>query len=55
MIGEKLIQMGITATAQQRDEIRQRIQSGVESRGTYPFWLTEEEVEAICRSVVNDG
>ncbi len=52
MIREKLIQMGISATEEQVREIRQRIQSRVEARVGYPCWLTEQEVETICRTAI---
>ncbi len=52
VIRAKLDQMGLSATEQQVREIRRRIEAEVEALESYPRWLGEEQVEAICRTVV---
>lgn len=52
VIREKLRQMGLEASEEQSLEIRRRIEAGVQALASYPRWLTEEEVETICREVI---
>lgn len=52
VIQAKLRQMGLKASEEQELEIRRRIEAGVQALESYPRWLTEEQVEAICRAVV---
>ncbi len=53
VIRAKLDQMGLHATQTQVLEIQRRIQSGIDAITSYPRWLTEGDVEAICRQVVS--
>lgn len=53
VIRAKLEQMRLSATDADIDEIRDRIDSRLSSRRTYPVWVAEAEVEAICRDVAN--
>lgn len=48
----KLRQLGLEATEEQVAEIRRRVEAAVRARASYPRWLTEDEVEQICRAVV---
>lgn len=52
MFRAKLQQMGRKASDDQVAEIRRRSESKLEKRKGYPNWVTEEEVEAICRDVI---
>lgn len=48
----KLRQMGIVATNEQVTAIRRQIEVRVDALETYPRWLTEAEVEKICKATV---
>ena len=54
VIRAKLRQMGLRATDGELGEIRRRIEAGVAARDRYPRWLSEHDVEAICRDVVGE-
>lgn len=52
VIRAKLYQMGLNASEAQVLEIRGRIERSVQALKSYPRWLTEKDVEAICKAVV---
>lgn len=51
VIRAKLRQMGLNLVEEQVHEIGRRIESRVNALDSYPRWLTEAEVEEICRAV----
>lgn len=55
LVEEKLKHMGLPASAEDVSEVRRRIQGDLDSKIEYPIWLSDEEVEAICHTVVGNG
>jgi D-citramalate synthase len=55
VIEAKLSQMGIDASPTLVQAIHREIRGRIEAMDAYPFWVTDEEMERICRELVDPG
>jgi D-citramalate synthase len=55
VIRAKLEQMGLSASEEQINEIRKRLDAALDQKQTYPIWVGEEEMETVCYDVIKGG
>lgn len=55
LVRAKLDRMGLDGSDHEVREIRRQIDARLGSLKGYPIWITDEEVEGICRRVVGDS